>query len=316
MKQREFRCFMVAGILCATAWSAGAVVNVQHLGAGARSAALGNSFVAVADNGDALFANPAGLSQLSKRQVAYTNVSLLFGGIEGDDLGQHLFSYTQPLGGRMGLGVGYERIGSDLMSENGAFFGLSYKAGERLRLGLTGKYLFWSVGDIPNDPVNNRPDPLSNSSKGGLGVDLGLLWQSPFQGAMVGVQVVNLLKPNVASKKGAVNLPSDAGQVPMDLHVGVAEHFGVSLVSVEWVMRDLGGDATDKRLVVGGETRLVEGLMVRAGGSKAFETDGSGAVNAGLGYRWKKMWLDYSYHIPLELTETNGAHRFSLAYEF
>jgi hypothetical protein len=56
--------------------------------------------------------------------------------------------------------------------------------------------------------------------------------------------------------------------------------------------------------------------MVRAGGSKAFEEDSSGAVNAGLGYVWKKMWLDYSYHIPLELTETNGAHRFSLAYEF
>ncbi|MBI2504310.1 MAG: hypothetical protein HYW07_13880, partial [Candidatus Latescibacteria bacterium] len=295
-------------------WSAEAVVNIQHLGAGARSAALGNSFAAVADNGDALFFNPAGLSQISKKQVAYTNVSLLFGGIEGDDLGQHLFSYAQPLGGRLGFGVGYERIGSELMSENGAFFGLSYKAGEGLRLGLTGKYLFWSVGEIPPDPVSNRADPLSNSSQGGIGLDLGLLWKSPFRGAMVGVEVVNLLKPSVA--KGKVAGDADAGKVPMDLHVGVGQRFGVSLVSVEWVMRDVGGDAVDKRLVVGGETKLVEGLMVRAGGSKAFEEDGSGAVNAGLGYGWKQMWLDYSYHIPLELTETNGAHRFSLAYEF
>lgn len=312
--QRKIVIGAALGILVCGVWSSEAVVNIQHLGAGARSAALGNSFVAVADNGDALFANPAGLSQISKKQVAYTNVSLLFGGIEGDDLGQHLFSYAQPLGGRMGWGLGYERIGSDLMSENGAFFGLSYKAGERLRVGLTGKYVFWSVGDIPNDPVNNRPDPLSNSSKGGIGADLGLLWQSPFRGAMLGVAVVNLLKPNVA--KGKIAGDGDAGKVPMDLHVGLAQHFGVSLVSVEWVMRDVGGKSTDKRLVVGGETRLVEGLMVRAGGSKAFETDGSGAVNAGLGYVWKKMWLDYSYHIPLELTETNGAHRFSLAYEF
>ncbi|MCC7263622.1 MAG: hypothetical protein IT369_13985, partial [Candidatus Latescibacteria bacterium] len=110
-------CVLVAlGLVVVAAWSAEAVVNIQHLGAGARSAALGNSFVAVADNGDALFANPAGLSQVSKRQAAYTNVSLLFGGIEGDDLGQHLFSYAQPLGGRMGIGLGYERIGSDLMS--------------------------------------------------------------------------------------------------------------------------------------------------------------------------------------------------------
>jgi len=312
--QPNMRTLVALGILAVGAWSAEGVVNIQHLGAGARSAALGNSFVAVADNGDALFSNPAGLSQVSKRQAAYTNVSLLFGGIEGDNLGQHLFSYAQPLGGRMGFGLGYERIGSELMSENGAFFGLSYKAGEKLRLGLTGKYLFWSVGDIPNDPVSGAADPLSNSSKGGIGLDLGLLWQSPFRGAMVGVQVVNLLKPSVA--KGKVPGDSDAGKVPMDLHVGVAQRFGVSLLSVEWVMRDLGGEATDKRLVVGGETRLVEGLMVRAGGSKAFEEDGSGAVNAGLGYRWGKSWLDYSYHIPLELTETNGAHRFSLAYEF
>ena len=214
----------------------------------------------------------------------------------------------------MGWGVGYERIGSDLMSENGAFFGISYKAGEHLRLGLTGKYLFWSVGDIPNDPVSNQADPLSNSSQGGVGLDLGLLWKSPIQGAMVGVAVTNLLKPSVA--KGKIAGDADAGKVPMDLHVGVSHHFGVSLVSVEWVTRDVGGKSSDKRLVVGGETKLVEGLMVRAGGSKAFESDGSGAVNAGLGYGWKKMVLDYSYHMPLELTETNGAHRFSLAYEF
>ncbi|MEE2658198.1 MAG: hypothetical protein VX733_06810, partial [Candidatus Latescibacterota bacterium] len=39
-----------------------AVVNIQNLGASARSSALGNAFVAVADNGDAVFANPAGLA--------------------------------------------------------------------------------------------------------------------------------------------------------------------------------------------------------------------------------------------------------------
>jgi len=67
---------------------------------------------------------------------------------------------------------------------------------------------------------------------------------------------------------------------------------------------------------VGGETVLVPGLMVRAGGSKLFETDASGDVTAGLGYVWDKLLFDYSYHIPLDLTETNGAHRFSLAFQF
>ena len=39
-------------ITAATAWQAGAVVNIQSLGASARPAALGNAFVAIADNGD------------------------------------------------------------------------------------------------------------------------------------------------------------------------------------------------------------------------------------------------------------------------
>ena len=122
------------------------VVNIQNVGSGARAQGLGNSFVAVADNADAVFANPAGLGQVSQRVVSYTNVSLLYAGIEGDDLGQHVVSYAQPLGEKMGLGLGYERIGSSLMSENGAFVSLSYQVERRLQVGLSAKYLFWSVG--------------------------------------------------------------------------------------------------------------------------------------------------------------------------
>ncbi len=56
----------LALITCA-ATTADAVVNIQSLGASARSAALGNAFVAVADNGDAVFANPAGLATVDGR---------------------------------------------------------------------------------------------------------------------------------------------------------------------------------------------------------------------------------------------------------
>ncbi len=291
--------------------SADAVVNIQNIGAGARSSALGNSFVAVADNGDAVFANPAGVAQIKRHEVAYTNVSLLFEGIDGDDLGQHVASYVQPLGSRLGVGLGFERIGSDLLSENGAFLSLGFKLSSKLMLGVTGKYLFWSVGDIPDDPVNG-PDPLSNASNGAVGFDVGLLWKSPIQGARIGVLLKNANEPNVAKTGGL----GDAGALPMDLHVGasmpVAE---TSMVTVQWVVRDL-TDQTDSRLVVGGETRLVEGLMLRAGGSKLFQDDASGDLSAGLGYRRDKLLFDYGYHIPLDLTETNGAHRFSLGYVF
>tara|TARA_Y100001968_G_scaffold43270_1_gene33273 strand:- start:1765 stop:2697 length:933 start_codon:yes stop_codon:yes gene_type:complete len=299
--------------LLALAVSSEAVVNIQSVGAGARAQALGNSYVAVADDADAIFENPAGLGQLENKSLAYTNVSLFFGGIEGDDLGQHVFSYAQPLGSKLGLGLGYERIGSELMSENGAFLSLSYKLSKAFNLGLSAKYLFWSVGAIPDD--GGKPDPLSNSSAGNVGVDLGLMWQTPFKGANFGLMLKNLNQPNVAS--GTVAGDADAGKLPMDVHLGVAYQLNAqSLVSVQFVRSDLSGDSSDNRLLVGGETQLAGDLLLRAGGSKIFEEDATGDLNAGLGYKWNKLLFDYAYHIPLDLTETNGAHRFSFAYDF
>ena len=311
MKKSWYGQFCVAASIGALAVSADAVVNIQNIGAGARSSALGNSFVALADNGDAVFANPAGVAQIQRHELAYTNVSLLFEGIDGDDLGQHVASYVQPLGTRLGVGIGFERIGSDLLSENGGFLSLGYKLSSTLMVGVTGKYLIWKVRDIPDDPVNG-PDPLSNTTNGAIGLDLGLLWKSPIQGAQIGVLLKNANEPNLAKTSGL----GDAGALPMDLHVGaslpVAE---TSMVTVQWVVREL-TDEPDSRVVVGGETRLVEGLMLRAGGSKLFQDDASGDLNAGLGYKRDKLLFDYGYHIPLDLTETNGAHRFSIGYVF
>ena len=302
---------ITCAVLLATA-SEG-VVNIQNVGSGARAQGLGNSFVAVADNADAVFANPAGLGQVTQRQVAYTNVSLLYAGIEGDDLGQHVVSYAQPLGDKLGLGLGYERIGSSLMSENGAFVSLSYQVERRLQVGLSAKYLFWSVGSIPDD--EGRADPLSNQSAGNVGVDLGLLWQSPVQGAQVGVMLKNINQPNVAY--GEVAGDADAGALPMDVHVGVGYRLSSqSLVSIQYVRRDLTGEGSDHGLVVGGETQLVEGLLLRAGGRRLLSEDAGGGLNAGLGYQWNQLVFDYAYDIGLDLTETNGAHRFSFSYEF
>ena len=309
--QAKFR--FVCAALFSLAVSSEAVVNIQSVGAGARAQALGNSYVAIADDADAIFENPAGLGQLDNKSVAYTNVSLFFGGIEGDNLGQHVLSYAQPLGSKLGLGLGYERIGAELMSENGAFLSLSYKLSKAFHFGLSAKYLFWSVGDIP--PDNGRNDPLSNTTAGNVGVDLGLMWQTPFKGANFGLLLKNLNQPDVSS--GAVAGDADAGKLPMDIHLGLAYQLNAqSLVSVQFVRSDLSGDSSDNRLLVGGETQLAGNLLLRAGGSKIFEEDATGDLNAGLGYQWDKLLFDYAYHIPLDLMETNGAHRFSFAYDF
>ena len=49
----KFKYSIVCVAILAATVSSEAVVNIQNVGAGARSQALGNSFVAVADNADA-----------------------------------------------------------------------------------------------------------------------------------------------------------------------------------------------------------------------------------------------------------------------
>ena len=84
-------------ILCVAllATSSAGFVNIHILGSGVRSLGLGNSFVAVADNTEAVFVNPAGLGQLRRRQVTYTH-----GGVPEahDDLGRYMVSFGMPLG--------------------------------------------------------------------------------------------------------------------------------------------------------------------------------------------------------------------------
>jgi hypothetical protein len=113
---------------------------------------------------------------------------------------------------------------------------------------------------------------------------------------------------------------SGAGKLPFDLHAGVSYPFAKSMLTAEVVVDDLGGEQ-ETRLVIGGEAELAQGLSLRAGGSQFLSENAVGdrpAVqgNVGIGYLAKGARFDYSYNIPLELTETNGTHRFSLGYQF
>jgi hypothetical protein len=299
------RVLLLSAVASIWAANADAVVNIQNTGASARSVGLGNAFVAIADDPAAIFANPAGLRQMKNSQIAYTNVSLLYSGVDDGNLGQHIISLVKPMGGRLSLGLALEKIGFEDFSENGAFFSLGIKFSKNLSLGVNAKYLFWS-GNLP------AGDPADDSG-GSIGLDLGALWKTPFREAALGVMIKNLNKPNVAG--GTVLNESDAGKLPMDLHLGLSRKSGPkSLVSVEWVTRDFTGDNSVNKLLVGGETKLSEVFMLRGGGSRFFEDGVDGDLNAGIGWKKNKTRVDYAYHIPLDLVDAGGEHRFTFTY--
>lgn len=289
-------------ILCVAliATSSAGFVNIQNIDSGVRSLGLGSSLVAVADNSDAVFINPAGLGQLMRRQMTYTH-----GGVP-DDLGRYMVSFGMPLNSKLGLGMGYERIGSSLLSENGAFVSLSYQALSGLYMGVSAKYLFSILSPTLTEMIANE-DEVDTAT---VGVDLGLLWQSSFSGVQMGLFLRNANQPSTGE--------SSALTLPTDLHVGAGYRVGTHvLLSVQYVRRDVTkvSFTTYRRWMMGVEVDFLEELVLRVGRLERLDAGGV-SLSMGLGYRLEYrgmgLLLDYAY---LE-SRLLPAHRFSFAGEF
>ena len=297
-------------ILCIAllATSSAGFVNIHVLGSGVRSLGLGNSFVAVADNTEAVFANPAGLGQLRRWQATYT-----YGGIDKqNDLGRYMASLGMPLNEKLGLGLGYEWIGSSQMSENGAFVSLSYQAVKRLYVGVSAKYLFSTISPRLAAEFEFEVDLPTESW-----IDVGLLWQSPFPGAQVG-----LFLKNVYQSSGR----KDTVLREREVHIGAGYRVGTqALLSVQYVQyRGTKLYRGHLGWMLGGEYHLPKGLVLRAGREHEFdlnESDFDGRkervwLSMGLGlrleYRAVGLLLDYAHSSNRWLSP----HRFSLACEF
>ena len=299
-------------ILCIAvlATSSAGFVNIQTFDSGARSLGLGNSFVAVADNADAVFANPAGLGQLRRRQVTYTD-----GGLDKQDLelglGRYMASLGMPLNEKLGLGLGYERLASDQFSENGAFVSLSYQAVKRLYVGVTAKYLFATVSS--RFAAEFELEDLPTASW----VDVGLLWQSPFPGAQMGLFLKNVYQ--TSGRKETV--PQREGEV----HVGAGYRVGTQgLLSMQYVQyRGTKLRRGNHGWMIGGEYHVLKELVLRAGRERVFDQLGLDGrknrawLSVGLGlrleYRAVGLLLDYAHSSNRGIL---SPHRFSLACEF
>lgn len=299
------------GILCIAvlATSSAGFVNIEAFGSGVRSLGLGNSFVAVADNTEAVFANPAGLGQLRRRQATYTYGDLYAYALDDIELGWYMASFGMPLNEKLGLGLGYERLASPQASENGAFVSLSYQAVSRLYVGVSAKYLFSTVS-----PKLEYVGDLPTASW----IDVGLLWQSPFPGAQMG-----LLLKNVYQSSGR----KDTVLREKEVHIGAGYRVGrQALLSVQYVQyRGTKLYRGHRGWMVGGEYHLLKGLVLRAGREHKFDL-----YEFGLDGRKDKVWLSVGLGLRLEYRAVGllldyahsdnrvvlSPHRFSLACEF
>jgi len=190
----------------------------QDMGWGARPLGMGGAFVAISDDVNASWWNPAGLDQLESREAGFMYAKPYMG-LEGLDWGLLYLSYAHPVKqnrvGVFGINLTSFKTGS-LYQESTFSFSYAWRMGRTLHGGANIKYLYhrynWDEGmKALDDPVVN-----SGSSRGNLSIDLGALYR-PGRTAW-GLSLKNINQPDVGLYYKDL--------VPRELRAGVAHHIG------------------------------------------------------------------------------------------
>ncbi len=260
----------------------------------ARASGMSNAFVAVANDAWASYYNPAGLAQISERQLGlayqrpfgYSFFNAVFG------------SVVLPLSARYGsagimvdnFGVNYE--GESLSQETTVGFSHGFyllnDIHTSLSVGYNLKYYYWRLGE--------SVDGRNLGSAGALGMDIGLM-ASIYKRTFLGVYLYNFNSPTIG--RGSNN------ELQRRIVVGAAYRPYSALTTSISVNKTIG---LEPQVEAGFEFNLYEVLDLRLGASTQ-----PNRFSAGLGIKYAGFRLDYSFRNHPTLAET---HSFSMMYAF
>jgi len=297
-----------------------------------RAAAMGNSFVAMKNDPNTLFSNPAALSsQIPRDSLAPgTNLSLAVSALGiGMTQGSIVFSAPAP----EALGEGSWLAAGILYNSYGTFQGTDkigqltdeFTAGDFvLSLGYSGvipeKPFHYGVAVkfISSSLATNTPGV---SSSLGVAADLGVYYQSEPLLLTIGLSATNIGKE--LTTYGGIKEP-----LPFNLQLGVSKKLERLPLTVHLTFHNLTRDREDRNLFyalndfsIGGEFIISRVIRFRFGYENQERRDlkvpeglGLGGFSFGLGVALKKLQLDYSLSImgPVKA----DIHRFGGTYLF
>jgi tetratricopeptide (TPR) repeat protein len=259
----------------------------QDVPFGARPTAMGDAFVAVADDGNAAFWNPAGLTLLPGFEMNTMYTDLYATGIRHSLLG-----LAFPFRNWGSFGLAWSRIGYDdfelTYGENQLLFSMARRLPYRLSIGLNAKHLRTDV----------EFEGVSYGHGDGWGLDLGLLYR-PIHGFGLGLTIKDLGDTGVKYDTGHT-----ATVLTQALMLGAAYRLTDKIL--------LAG-SLDDRLHWGGEYMLTDALTLRAGFQDDLTVSEPVSWSTGLGIRLKVVQFDYAYANVPTLPST---HRFSFGLKF
>jgi hypothetical protein len=264
----------------------------------ARSSALGEAGVALADDVSTASLNPAGLVQLQGQQLSFMHdVRVL-------DMAVENLAYGLKVGENVGLAaaVSYVNFGSiekfrvdnNVLVADGSFNPSAFSAG------LAAGYGFGSLSAGLNVKlVSESLDGASSAST--VAGDLGALWRQGEEGLSLGLALQNLGQLYDTS-------------LPMTTRAGAAYRLGVANGSVA-LAADAGIPSADSAASVFGAGLEYVGAELYAlrAGYKAVGNGGAGGMSLGAGIRYNIIQLDYAFNAVGEL---GNAHQISALVKF
>jgi len=278
---------LILGFSCYASDDVGTTAaNFLKIDVGARATAMGGAFTALANDGTALYWNPAGLAQIEKTEIS-TMYNMHF-----QDVKQGYLSLAFPLlGGTVGLGSNYMDMGKiERRDEEGnttgdfgasdmqVLLGYGRKLSPRLMFGISGGML---------------QEAIAEDKKSTYSGNIGLLFSGESFSFGLACQ----------------NIGSDLGEDPLPLtyRAGIALKLGAPSIAVDAVK------AIDDEMYfcAGLEWRIGNIPSIRAG-YRTGQDAGSGA-SYGIGLKISKIQLDYAYVLYSDLGNT---HRLSLGIKF
>jgi Flp pilus assembly protein TadD len=285
--------------------SGGQVGEFLYYGSGARALAMGGAFTAISDDASATYWNPAGMSQLVRKEITLMQ-STLFADTKLD-----FYSYVHPSkkgGSAWGLSMtklgsaGFEKVNVTVDPNTQTY--TSYEnAGS---FAVEESALSWAYGRKVVDRVaigtalRKVTRTVDTSSDDAMLMDLGLLVDSKNNSRRYGFTM-----RNVYSKISGDTEDS----YPLVLRFGVSDYFFKKrlLMSLD-VDKNIDSDIGYH---VGGEFKFTKRFSGRFG-VQGSQGEGVRETDVGFGYGWKSIIFDYS----MGLAELGTTSRISITLKF
>lgn len=272
--------------------------NFLKIGMGARPLGMGGAFVAVADDANTIWWNPAGVATTKHKEMTLMHNEM------GEDIRHQFLAYNQPVGklrGGLGGSISYLSVSNIQGYTPG---GVKTEKLRTYDLGISlcyGLRIFPSVsGGINFKFIDEK---LAHKKASTYAFDIGGLWKTPVSGLRLGFNIQNL--------GGGLKFIQERSSLPLNGKLGCAYEF--KFFNAQSILAVDVNIPVDYSVFVNGglECKIYNLIALRAGFKS--KDDLSSGLRLGIGIGGKNLVVDYSW---LSRGDFEDSHRVSATLRF